>query len=128
MREIKFRAWDTITNSYTKNSIDMSHCNDGTFYPFGGNRYIIEQFTGLLDKNGREIYEGDICTYTSYWQDEEYILRSTTARSVVFWGPYYDDATAISATCWIYASDGMPVESFENEIIGNIHENPELLS
>jgi hypothetical protein len=70
------------------------------------------QFTGLLDKNGKEIYEGDIfegsfsSVYKVKWDDE---------------------------TCSWYVHDvtrglGFPLRKIENlEIIGNIYENPELI-
>ena len=55
MREIKFRAWN-------KNEGCFFYWN--TSFAFGGTDKVwgkIEQFTGLYDKNGKEIYEGDIC-------------------------------------------------------------------
>ena len=73
------------------------------------------QFTSLYDKNGKEIYEGDIC------QDEE-------GFGVIYW----------DKDCWrygfvlfdsSYSSDGEMLREMTNwcEVIGNIYENPELL-
>ena len=71
MREIKFRAWDTQLKLFT-----YSGFGSKTFAIFikrvNCKRYIISQFTGLEDKNGKEIYEGDIfkrnnhCGYVIY--------------------------------------------------------------
>ena len=54
-REIKFRVWDKLLNKFIP-----WNC----FIPFDNDReYIIQQYTGLKDKDGQEIYEGDIIQY-----------------------------------------------------------------
>jgi len=74
MREIKFRAW----NVATKTMIDLKKMTplalnmdtDGLFIPFSDG-LIIEQFTGLTDKAGREIYEGDWARLPFFWRYNE---------------------------------------------------------
>lgn len=68
MREIKFRAWDNVLGRWT-GAFDMD--NDGVVYPAAFSDGVdhsidIEQYTGLKDKNGREIYESDKCAINGY--------------------------------------------------------------
>ncbi|RPG37662.1 MAG: hypothetical protein CBB72_002220 [Muricauda sp. TMED12] len=110
MREIKFRAWDG-------KKMILLHLDDWTF--FNGElchrnapKYPVMQYTGLHDKNGKEIYEGDICKHNE---------EDDAISFVVF-----------SCGCWRFNSwmpRSMKVFDLKEKIqvIGNIHENPDLL-
>lgn len=117
MREIKFRAWDKKGKQMI-NQPDL--CMDGdVFYALDeeGTEFRFDeimQFTGLKDKNGKEIYEGDItkdgCIGVGEVSFDEYQGRYRT---------------------WNKLSGGEMGLTFEYarqlEIIGNIYENPELV-
>lgn len=107
MREIKFRAWDRQVKSMSASDWDM---NKWEHYDPG--RYITMQFTGLTDKNGKEIYEGDVCK----WVGE---------GNVVF-----DDN--IFGVQWDERRGGwfplLPIDYQNTEVIGNIYENPDLIA
>jgi uncharacterized phage protein (TIGR01671 family) len=116
VREIKFRAWN-------KDVKDMSFCKEWSLAAQGdislqdfwieNDSVIFMQFTGIKDKNGKEIYDGDVVNF-------EFGL------GVVLW----DDLTAQfkiefdtdSDSLWLYCCKDSVLKK-----IGNIHENPELL-
>lgn len=60
MREIKFRAWDTVLRKFFDGDI-LNDYNLGDF--LNDDRYIVTQYTGLKDVNGRKIYEGDVVEF-----------------------------------------------------------------
>jgi len=100
-REIKFRAWDEKYNCWDKGGFYF-YAND----PFQKQGFVIQQYTGLKDKNGKEIYEGDILL-----DDVKIPLKC-----------FYDNGKFMAGIS--YASQ----EWFsECEIIGNIFENKDLL-
>jgi len=116
MREIKFRI--PVTSYATKKFLyferwSAHHCC--FFLPQGArsNDNVYgedEQYTGFNDKNGREIYEGDV------------VANFGRRMGAVF---YNQSMTAF----WVGAKEWMPLSEYDNglEVIGNIHENPELL-
>lgn len=112
-REIKFRAWDLLTESWATDSFDSdvweetrNHYIVNTVYDEGkfGSRYIFQMFTGLLDKNEREIYEGDILLYEK-------------ARMIVTWG----SAGGFVIDSELHHTPLFPYNGY-SEIIGNIME------
>lgn len=108
----KFRVWRTSANEYADNHYSCAILRDGT--PTTSEKgIIIEQCTGLRDKNGKLIYEGDIVTYTDV---------SGSGR------PRHFQARAVRwcrDNCNFNVS--RPPSDAETTIIGNIHETPELL-
>lgn len=131
-RPIKFRAWDEIRCkmlldfSWINSPSDMSMHGPTITYKHisgGGHRPISEfsimQSTGLKDKNGKEIWEGDVCKI--YWHDVNEIFN---AKVIFEDGSWLYDMTK-SPFSW----DSMPIYPYnkECEVIGNIYEHPELI-
>jgi len=113
MREIKFRAWNNITKvmvdlkKITPLALSTNVQVDGLFIPFT-EAYDLMQYTGLKDKNGKEIYEGDIIKF----RDEKYYVAWDHCQWALFW-------TMCNEHCMI--------NNEEMEVIGNVFEYPTLL-
>ena len=124
-REIKFRAWDYISKKMffpeTENNSDtfFTGFNDGVAICINedGANYSLMQFTGLKDKNGKEIYEGDIVEYSNF---NGHIYR----RVVVYFAPQFYLAPNLSEQ---FNLDTFSTPTIHETIIGNIYENPSLL-
>lgn len=114
MREIKFRVWDEELKRYW-----FGWCltvQQALF--FGNPRYIVEQYIGLEDMSGEDIYEGAILQWDSVSGYENGIA---SVEWVSDHSAFYLVNDALDIYDTIY--DFTPFL----EIIGNIHENPDLL-
>lgn len=134
----KFRAWDKKTKSFINDCDIVLDLISGKVYAGDigltdsindvTDQIVLMQSTGLKDKNGVEIFEGDILNFIEVtneglkeyvtdvkWEDCSFVVKSG--------GKDYDTFLAAWA--------GNPATTyplFETEVIGNIHANPELLS
>ena len=100
------------------------------------------QYTGLKDKNEKEIYEGDIIwTYVkckSKDKRRKTIMEPYNSKEVVSWGIWQDDEYGYGIHTWLLGNDYLSMyKKYRNphwkaieekfEVIGNIYENPELI-
>jgi uncharacterized phage protein (TIGR01671 family) len=114
-REIKFRAWDKMVPSMSDPDWDMNKWAHGD--PL---RYVTMQFTGLHDKNGKEIYEGDIVCLPNIKFDPAEGDAPNLLLPVLF-----EDGAF--ATKQYPFSVPLRDDDLENmEVIGNIYENENL--
>lgn len=125
MRQLKFRAWDSENSKMVDvDSIDFlkneywSGAEEWNLHPS-----TIMQFTGLTDKNGEDIYEGDIGKdrRDSIWKISfgEKNTASFGATCISDTGAHDELYPQVMHFAWVVMHDF--------EVIGNIHENPELL-
>lgn len=135
MREIKFRAWDKTTcvmiNEYAHvgmyGELYPSRFPSSAYSSKGCPELVLMQFTGLLDKNGREIFEGDVLESPN---DPGETLRHIVEWSDKFCGWFARNVTDKtperrdgSIQLWVYKGSA---QYGEFVVIGNIHEHPEL--
>jgi len=125
-RIIKFRVWDDMDKKWVKDFCVITDCGSVQIYnSYGiptpprrrvseGAEYIVQQFTGLKDKNNEEIYEGDVLLYKGKVSNEQIVVE---------YGQY-------NCGCcdYIYGFTCGQSRLAEKEIIGNIFETPNLLN
>ena len=121
MREIKFRAFDRVTNKiiYPENSTGWKlHFNGSVDYEgsWASGDLLLEQFTGLQDKNGVDIYEGDIVIHHV---ESEFLEREDWA--------VIESKVLIIDGAWCVGLSKYPLYGFLNVVVGNIHENKDLI-
>ena len=144
-RTIKFRAWEKEQKKmFWVNKLDVPNFDSGAvmlrqnlpserddyWQPIGD--VVLMQFTGLLDKNGKEIYEGDVVKilYTD-WPScsgchntpQEHMDAIALTRMVIWSVRGFYVSTRVGG----YAESIEPGTHGFIEVIGNIYENPELL-
>jgi len=119
MREIKFRAWDKKRNKWASrdniqvNGVGIIGWQFGYEYQMCSHTdFDLMLSTGLKDKNGKEIYEGDILSMHKGQYNSQVIYDTDQ-----FVADHIGNGGSESITTWIE----------DCEIIGNIYENPELL-
>lgn len=122
MRQIKFRAWYKESKRFLENVQDLF--NDKLNFPacfadiLHDDNCVVEQYTGLKDKNGVEIYEGDILHWLDPWTDKQDWLGVVIYQEAGF---KLDTDFAFKNTEWVEAG------TWRFDVVGNVHQNPELL-
>jgi len=127
MREIKFRAWDKQTRNWCElytvdNAVEWYNRKHSIFRGFFDRHIILMQYTGLKDKNGKEIYEGDIIdkSYTNPLNGELVIQRYIIKwHNGMYKAVFIKDKPYYDRCLWMEYKD--------TEVIGNVFDNPELL-
>lgn len=118
MREIKFRAWHNISGimcidlTVWRNNISLDKY-------FKEKDFIFMQYTGLKDKNGKEIYEGDVIQYKE--------IQLPVVFRVWSFQVEYKDTSILLLTDLSIHSVMLKNKLIDLEIIWNIYENPDLI-
>jgi uncharacterized phage protein (TIGR01671 family) len=120
MRELKFRVWSVKNNCFVTNGCSMSVLLSLQYEGAINSKDIYQQYTGLTDKNKKEIYEGDILDFTARY-------KQTGPVEVIYYGGSYGCVVTDDGGLKEFWALNHIVQQHYPEIIGNISENPELL-
>ena len=123
MREILFRGKASTEWVYG----DLRHLNDGRvavrkdgeIYPYEVIPETVGQYTGLTDKNGKKIFEGDIVYCKSRLDNANMVVIFECGQFRMVLSENYRNYQTNSGF--------YDINCFDKEVIGNIHDNPELL-
>ena len=116
-RKIKFRAWDKKEKVMSQ----WHHLGSSFLVKYQGDRYVYMQYTGLKDKNGKEIYESDIVKIC-HWNGDK------TNREWVIGEIYWDEKSLQFSYRPPTPLKDLYGDSQYYEVIGNIYEQPNLLT
>lgn len=119
MRELEFRAWWKDTKRFLDCDEWYMTCSGAKYLhyavmPYKDDNFIIEQYTGLKDKNGKEIYIGDVVSEHHGDIIGEIVQKPSGEYRIAWLGIYGGDSS-------LYYHRSLC------EVIGNIHETPGLL-
>lgn len=115
-RDIKFRAWDEVSEKMLNWNEFLDTNMKNTFIAPESTGLILMQYTGLHDKNGKEIYEGDIVKYRD--SRGQHIEKVIFDKGCFYAGMHWGSSTRIAPKL---------INTRITEVIGNIYDNPELL-
>jgi hypothetical protein len=115
-REIKFRAWDEVSEKMLNWNDFLDTNMKNTFIAPESTGLILMQYTGLHDKNGKEIYEGDIVKYRD--SRGQHIEKVIFDKGCFYAGMHWGSSTRVAPKL---------INTRITEVIGNVYDNPELL-
>lgn len=137
-RKIEFRAWDKKWKTMTA-QVNLNHIKEGFIGLFGDDK-IVMQFTGLFDKNGVKIFEGDIIQFTYWWFDGEEQQSILTGELIYSEDSISFQLKGVRNSVWEkhngYQDDceylvpfaTLNFDEADFEVIGNIYQHPELIN